>query len=1076
VIEDSSVGCDLEIRLLGPFLLTWKNEQVIDFHSSRLQSLLAYLLLNREAPVSRRQIAFEFWPDSSETQALSNLRNLLTTSRRIIPEENEYIIFYPTSVQWNKDAPYHLDVKEFEEAITIGNFEKAVCIYAGDLLPDCYDDWIQPHRERTRQDYYKALEILIKSREEARDYQAAIKYSQIYLQYEPYKESLYRRLLRLHALNGDRAEAVRVYKQCENILEAELGITPENATINAYEQILRLSTRPEPTCGGKNELPLIGRKIEWGCLLEKWRYTDSGNPGMLLLIGEAGIGKTRLLEEFRDWAYRQGISTAYSRCYSFQGRLAYVPAVAWLRCPVFKEKRHRLEDVWLSEIARLLPELSQEYPHLPRPEPIKESWQQMRLFEALARAVFSAPQPVLLFLDDLHWVDKDSLTWLSFLLRYDPQARLLLVSSLRPEETAAAAKLEPFFHDLKHDGLLAEIELGPFTLNETQELAGSVSGGNYSSEEGNWIYKETEGNPLFIVEMVRNLAGEKNDDRYPVSRGIFHRSYSFPGKVEAVIGSRLSQLDGQAQALAALAAASGRKFNIQILIKAWKSSEQGLVQGLDDLLRRRIIREQEEGAYDFSHDKIREAVYLRLSRAHRRLLHRELALALETVHSEGAEEYCGEIAGHYIQAGQGWLALPYLLEAAELAVRLYANQEAITHLQRGVNIISSTTYIPERTRNETETIFGILDLLGDILGKIGEHQEARETYKDVFKFCPCIDQVRLAQTHRKIGQTWLAQQDFASMLQAYRKAEQTLGLLEENLPLQTQLSYPEEWFTERLNIHIQRMWVYYWIDQADKIQELADQVLPFIDSRGTPLQRANFYVCLGGMLNRKEKFIGSQQVLDFQLKGLKAALESGEKGFIGWSTFCVGFSLMWSGLLEEGEEHLLESRDLAQKYGDENTLTLSTTYLSILYRKKGDLKKTRTYAGLSLELATPEKRPMYAGIAAANLAWLEWRAGNYKEARRLGEDVLEMWDDISAVFPFKWVVYWPLIGVSLANEDIHTAIEHVRNLLSPEQQPPPQPVFILLNKCLEFYDSDKLGSALIHVKEAALLARENGYL
>ncbi len=132
------------------------------------------------------------------------------------------------------------------------------------------------------------------------------------------------------------------------------------------------------------------------------------------------------------WTKRQGLATAGTRCYAAEGELAYAPLTAWLRASSIQAGLPSLAEVWLREVARLLPELRTQYPALAPSDPLTEAWQRQRLFEALARALLAGRQPLLLFIDDLQWCDRETLAWLHYLLRFDPQARLLLLGTLRP--------------------------------------------------------------------------------------------------------------------------------------------------------------------------------------------------------------------------------------------------------------------------------------------------------------------------------------------------------------------------------------------------------------------------------------------------------------------------------------------------------------------------------------------------------------------------------------------------------------------------------------------------------------------
>jgi tetratricopeptide (TPR) repeat protein len=949
-----------------------------------------------------------------------------------------------------------------------------VNVYGGELLPDCYDDWIQPDRDRLRQNFGRALEKVIQAREEARDYEAAICYAQTYLQHDPLRESTYGHLMRLHALQGSRSQVARLFQECSLSLERELGVEPSAATRKVYEQLLQLSQRPPRVCGGHNDLPLVGRDREWQYLLARWREATTGNPGMTLLLGEAGIGKTRLLEEFHEWAYRQGITVAYARCYAAQGRLAYAPVTGWLRCPQIRATLGNLERVWLEEIARLLPELSTELAELTRPAPITESWQRLRLFEALARAVFAAPQPRLLILDDLQWADRETVAWLSFLIRFDAQAELLLLTSMRPEEAGAEQTVAPLRQELQRDGLLTAFELEPLDLNDTLELVASVSDHTCSPEVAEEIFAQSEGNPLFVVEMVRSREERGNGEKQPRQAGLFHRSIRLTDKMEAVIASRLTELSGQGQGLAALAATCGRHFNLLVLSEAWKSSREELITGLDELRRRRLVREHGREGYDFTHDKIREAVYLRLSRAHRRLLHHSLAQALEKVHAGAAEDMSGEIAGHYLKAGSAGLALPYLLQAGEAAVRLYAIQEAINHLQCGLTIISSSP--PESNEKESETSFRLLDLLGDLLERVGEHGEARTVYELIFRFCPALDAIRQAQTHRKTAQTWLAHYDFSRMMESLDTAERALEPLRLPMPEQTHSPAPPEWYREWLNIVIKKMWIYYWRGEPERMQALAAGVLPVVNSLGTSRQRADLYNCLAAMVMRQERYAASSESLHYARLAQEAAHETGDEGVIAFATFNLGFMHLWAGNAAESERYLLAGKATADKIGDDFTLVLCLTHLGILHRKTGAVARTREVVDLSLPMATRGQRHLYTGIAQANQAWLCWKEGAYAQAREVGKAALELLEQLPVKFPFFWLTHWPLIDIALAEDDIETAIGYAQRLFSPDQQPIPGLLAQILQACFTCWEEERTEDARQHFAEAVETAVSLGYL
>jgi DNA-binding SARP family transcriptional activator len=709
----------LQIRLFGDFQLLYNGELITTLNQARLQSLLAYLVLHRDAPQSRQRLAFLFWPDTSEAQARANLRRALYDLRQILPNLEDFLRIDSQALQWRPDVPFEVDVAVFEHLLvqamqtnqsSAGQaaLEQAVTRYTGDLLPACYEDWVLHERERLRQRYLNALEQLVHLLEDKREYQAAIAHAQRLLQADPLQESSYRTLMRLHVQIGDRARALRVYHTCVTILQQELGVSPGPETEAAHQHLLHLEALPttEPAPAQKGELPLVGRGREWAALQSAWRMAVRGQPSFVLVAGEAGIGKTRLAEELLQWADRQGYITAKTRSYAAEGQLAYAPITDWLRTEGIRMQVAQMERIWLGEVARRLPELLIERPDLSPPQPLADSWQRQRFREALARALVGSKQLLLLVIDDLQWCDQETLEWLHYLLRFATQARLLIVGTVRLEEVEEGHALLSLTRNLRQEGKLLEIELGRLDAPETAALAAQVAGHELDDDQSAALYAETEGYPLFVVEMMRaRQAGEQ------VIEATGTPAAGAPPKVQAVIQSRLAQLSPPSRALASLAAIVGRAFTVEVLAQArpegTRGDEDALVGALDELWQRRIIREQGEHAYDFSHDKIREAAQAALSPARRRLLHRRVAQALEQVHTANLDAVSGQIAGHYDLAGLAENAVLFYQRAATVAQQVYAHAEATHHLNKGLALLRQLPVTPEHLRQELRLQFAL---------------------------------------------------------------------------------------------------------------------------------------------------------------------------------------------------------------------------------------------------------------------------------------------------------------------------------------------------------------------------------
>lgn len=694
------MASELHVRLLGYFSLASANTELADALTARQRALLAFLLLHRDAPQSRQQLAFLFWPDTTETQAHTNLRQLLHALRHRLPESDVHLEVTDKTVRWRADALFTLDVAEFEAALAeavhsegsarVTALECAVAMYGGDLLPGCYEDWLLLERARLAQRFLDALEQLTLLLEQRRDYGRAIGYAERLLRHDPLHEAAYRHLMRLRAVNGDRPAALRVYHTCVTALARELGVPPGAETIAAYQRLFDLEHGavhvPAPLRSG--EACFVGRQIEWQRLQECWRSVQRGGIHCVCLSGEAGIGKTRLAEEMLAWAGQQGIAAAATRAYAGGGSLAYAPLVDLLRAEMLRPRVGQLAAVWRSELARLLPELLADDLTLPRPEPLTGRGQAQHLYDAVGRVLAQSDQPTILLLDDLQWFDVETLAWLHYLLRPDGwratyaggMPRLLVLATLRQEDLDEEHPATRLLLELRRGQSLSELTLAPFSADATTELAARVADHPLDATTASAIHRATEGNPLFIVETVR--AG------LTVAAGTgFAPALTIAPKVQAVIRARLAQLSPATRELAGLAAAMGRAFVYDVLARASDRDEDTVARSLDELWRRRIIREQGANAYDFTHDRLRDVAYGDLSLAQRRLLHRRLAKALETIHTRDTAPVSAQLAHHYEHAGQNELAIHYFRTAADYAYRVYAYKEAISLLNHALGLL-----------------------------------------------------------------------------------------------------------------------------------------------------------------------------------------------------------------------------------------------------------------------------------------------------------------------------------------------------------------------------------------------------
>jgi DNA-binding SARP family transcriptional activator/predicted ATPase len=713
------------IQVLGGLRLTYEGRVVTTVNTNRQQALLAYLALHTGVLQSREHLASIFWPDSTDSQARTNLRQLLHHLRSALPDGGQFIEADSQNILWRSTADVAIDAADFEKAAAraedaarLGDalslkstLEEAARLYAGDLMPSLYDEWAEIERRRLRQKYSDVLVQLTSTLDQASEWSAAIPYAERLLSLDTLCETSYQTLMRLHSLNGDRAAALQIYHQCATVLRRELDTEPGPATRQLRDQVTKqdivtpdksvLSTKSEST-----HLALIGRQQEFNKLLDAWKSAAQGHAYFVLVKGESGIGKTRLVEELSMWISRRGVSTVYARCYEAEGRLAYAPVADWLRSPVYQSVLANLPAPQLSECVRVLPELLVQHPDLPVPPPMSEGWQRHYFFEALARTILMGPRPVMLFIDDLQWCDQETTEWLHYLVRLEPDAPLLVAGTARIENWNERQALPLLFHDLNRLGCSMEISLEALSSKETASLATQVSDKQLDKEVIAELYRETQGNPLFVIESVRAGLPASSGQSWISSKSEADeasKSVVLPPKVHAILRSRLTQLSTAGQDLTSLAACIGRAFTADLLSAASHADEDTFVTLLDEIWQRRIITLQSDDLYDFSHDKLREVAYDELSPARRKLYHRRIAEAIAKVSATNTDAVSAELASHYEQAGLPALAIPLYYQAAKVSQMRYADIEVIAYLTRGLKLIESLPQ--DATHDQTKLDF-----------------------------------------------------------------------------------------------------------------------------------------------------------------------------------------------------------------------------------------------------------------------------------------------------------------------------------------------------------------------------------
>jgi DNA-binding SARP family transcriptional activator/predicted ATPase len=724
----------IRIELFGQLRITMGADPLTSVNTNRMRSLLAYLVLHKDAPQSREHIAFTLWPESNEAQARTNLRQLLHNLRRALPIDCSLVITDNHTVRWTPDPSCAIDVDEFEAAAQAADdalksdiaavrerLEQAVRLYQDDLLPDLYDEWLEPTRARLRQRFADVLSQLAELLESRSEYSAAIRHAARLLALDPLRESYYEALMRMHLGNHDRSSALRVYHQCMRTLQRELGVSPGKPMQQMLREALKSEEHPPvsaelPPYAATQPMPMVGRSMEWEQLQDCWRRATEGGTYFAAIMGEPGIGKSRLAEKLFDWCARDARHTTIrARCYFAQGRLAYGPITELLRAGPMRAARMHLPVPQLTELARVLPEILLENPGIAPPQPLTESWQRLHLYEAMNTVFRKVSKPLLLVIDDLQWCDRDSFEWLHSLFRSDAGKGVLAVGTARVEETGRDHALAGLLRELRQTGQVSELALLPLNVDETELLAGQMAADKCDPEFLSDLYKTTRGNPLFVVESMR--ASIEGDGAQP----------TIPPRVQAVIAARFAQLSPPAYELAGLAAVIGRPFSFDLLAKATDWDEESLSRALEELWQRRIIDGQRGALFDYTHDLLREVANAELSPIRRRSLHKRIARALEELHGADSATMSARLAAHYEGAGMAEQAIRCYSVAASVAKQRFADAEAAELIRRALRLCRE---FPETAKRDHEELDLLLRLGPSLVTTHGYSvSEVGETYQ-----------------------------------------------------------------------------------------------------------------------------------------------------------------------------------------------------------------------------------------------------------------------------------------------------------------------------------------------------------
>jgi DNA-binding SARP family transcriptional activator len=732
----------LRIALFGALTVQIGDRTLPDsvWRSRQEQRLLAILAATRGRVIAAGRLCEWLWPDSDSASASVNLRSAISNLRRVLEPEADrasrrYILTRSGGYAWNRESGAWIDVDEFltlTESLAGGqttgsmeqgeaDLERAITLYRGDFLEDEQElAWAAMERERLRARYLDALRRVAEIKLDRGDPMAAAALASRGIAIAPLAEPLWRILMLAQARSGDTAGALQSYERYRHLLDHELGAAPSPQTQALHMAILRgdpgsyapaaVSSSHEnrhdrqrieprsPRAGqrspGSAATPIVGRQEELA-LLHRWLADlDRRSGGIVTIVGEAGIGKTRLIGETLRTAAERGAFALELRATPLDQGLPFAAVGEMLRPLLRNVPEYRLRQLpqfALAQIADLFPVLRERLPDLPELPDVPPEERRNRQIDGLCELALALARtlPLVVALDDAQWADDATLATVGRLARQASRRALLLILAYRADELSDNPALHNLLRTLGRDMILRPLVLGRLDASAVAELLAGLAGVEIGrvAHLAPQLVASTGGNPLALMVTVQALLESRGAPSLAALLPDLEAGMPFPDPTEApqmreLVRARIDRLPPHARDLAEHLALISRPASLDLIERLGGADA---LEAAQILLERQILIENDDTHLAFNHDLVRSIIAATLSAPQRRRLHHRIGAAMAALEGHRPER-AAEITYHFCQAGRSADrdVLRYAIDAGDYARRAFGYRHALHHYDAAI--------------------------------------------------------------------------------------------------------------------------------------------------------------------------------------------------------------------------------------------------------------------------------------------------------------------------------------------------------------------------------------------------------